>query len=291
MQHASPTPADLTINPRNLMFGRGRTCDRWWIGGDPVATAFYNGMSLTFPLGEAFFIESVRHFRDAVPLALQAQIDAFIKQEAAHSREHSHFNRQIQDAGYDVSVIESELAQRLAKAKDRQPALNLAMTVALEHFTAIIAHACLKSPRHFKGASSEAARLWKWHAMEEIEHKAVAFDTFLEVTKGLPAFKRWKFRSLVMLQVSNFFLRARIRNMGVFFDQDGINKPGTWLRTMWYLLGYPGLLRQIIPAWLSFFRPGFHPWLHDDRPLLREAEATLDLPMSPQTGAASGGVR
>jgi predicted metal-dependent hydrolase len=287
MQHASHTPADLTINPRNVMFGRGRSCDRWWNGGDPVATAFYNGMSLTFPLGEAFFIESVRHFRDAVPPAQQAQIDAFIKQEAAHSREHSHFNRQVHDAGYEVSVIESELAERLAKTKNSHPAVNLAMTVALEHFTAIIAHACLKSPRHFKGASSDAARLWKWHAMEEIEHKAVAYDTFLEVTKGLPAFKRWKFRALVMLQVTNTFLRARIRNMGVFFDQDGINKPSTWLRTMWYLLGYPGLLRQIVPAWLSFFRPGFHPWLHDDRALLREAEATLNLPMPPKTGVAT----
>jgi predicted metal-dependent hydrolase len=287
MQHASHTPADLTINPRNVMFGRGRSCDRWWNGGDPVATAFYNGMSLTFPLGEAFFIESVRHFRDAVPPAQQAQIDAFIKQEAAHSREHSHFNRQVHDAGYEVSVIESELAKRLAKTKNRHPAVNLAMTVALEHFTAIIAHECLKSPRHFKGASSDAARLWKWHAMEEIEHKAVAYDTFLEVTKGLPAFKRWKFRALVMLQVTNTFLRARIRNMGVFFDQDGINKPSTWLRTMWYLLGYPGLLRQIVPAWLSFFRPGFHPWLHDDRALLLEAEATLNLPMPPKTGVAT----
>ena len=286
MPHASHTPADLTINPRNLMFGRGRSCNRWWLGGDPVATAFYNGMSLTFPLGEAFFIDSVRHFRDAVPPALQAQIDAFIKQEAAHSREHSHFNRQVQEAGYEVSVIEAELVDRLSKAKDRHPAVNLAMTVALEHFTAIIAHACLKSPRHFKGASSDATRLWQWHAMEEIEHKAVAFDTFLEVTKGLPAYKRWKFRCLVMLQVSNIFLRARIRNMAVFFDQDGINKPGTWLRTMWYLLGYPGLLRQIIPAWLSFFRPGFHPWLKDDRALLRAAEATLDLPMPPKTGVA-----
>jgi uncharacterized protein len=286
MQPASHTPADLTINPRNVMFGRGRGCDRWWNGGDPIATAFYNGMSLTFPLGEAFFIESVRHFRDAVPPAQQAQIDAFIKQEAAHSREHSYFNRQVHDAGYEVSAIESELAERLAKTKNLPPAVNLAMTVALEHFTAIIAHACLKSPRHFKGASIDAARLWKWHAMEEIEHKAVAYDTFLEVTKGLPPFKRWKFRALVMLQVSNTFLRARIRNMGVFFDQDGINKTGTWLRTAWYLFGYPGLLRQIIPSWLSFFRPGFHPWLHDDRALLREAEATLNLPMSPTSGAA-----
>jgi predicted metal-dependent hydrolase len=280
MEHASRTPADLVIHPRNVMFARGQSTARWWNGGDPIATAFYNGMSVTFPQGEAFFIESVRAFRDAVSADKQAQIEAFIKQEAAHSREHTHFNRQVHEAGYEVASIESHLAEQLAKTKDLRPVINLATTVALEHFTAIIAHATLKSDRHFKGASADAARLWKWHAIEEIEHKAVAYDTFLAATKNLPSFKRWKFRSLVMLQASNNFLRGRVRNMGHFFDQDGINKPTTWLRTFSYLLIYPGLLRQIFPAWLAFFRPGFHPWQQDDRPLIERHEAKLGLPSS-----------
>jgi uncharacterized protein len=275
MEHLSRTPADLVIHPRNLMFGRGQSAARWWNGGNPVATAFYNGLSVTFPQGEAFFIESVRAFRDAVPAHQQAQIDAFIKQEAAHSREHTHFNRQVQEAGYDVASIEEDLREKLVSTKDNPPVVNLATTVALEHFTAIIAHACLTSNRHFKGASADAARLWKWHAIEEIEHKAVAFDTFLTATRRLSSYKRWKFRSLVMLRVSNTFLRSRIHNMGQFFDQDGINKPMTWLKVWSYLLIYPGLLRQILPAWLAFFRPHFHPWQQDDRELLERHEAQL----------------
>jgi uncharacterized protein len=277
MEHTSRTPADLVIHPRNLMFGRGQPAVRWWNGGNPVATAFYNGMSVTFPQGEAFFIESVRGFRDAVPAHQQGQIDAFIKQEAAHSREHTHFNRQVQEAGYEVSSIEEELRERLAKAKDAPAVVKLATTVALEHFTAIIAHACLTSDRHFKGASTDAVRLWKWHAIEEIEHKAVAYDTFLAATRKLSNYQRWKFRSLVMLRVSNTFLRSRISNMGHFFDQDGINTPATWLRTWWYLLIYPGLLRQTLPAWLAFFRPSFHPWQQDDRGLLERHEVQLGL--------------
>jgi hypothetical protein len=283
MEHASRTPADLVIHPRNLMIGRGKSAERWWNGGDPIATAFYNGMSVTFPQGEAFFIESVRHFRDSVPEHQQAQIDAFIKQEAAHSREHTHFNKQVQEAGYEVASIETDLASRLAKAKSAPAVVQLATTAALEHFTAIIAHASLKSDRHFKGASPDAARLWKWHAIEEIEHKAVAFDTFLAATKNLSSYKRWKFRSLVMLQVTHTFLNSRIRNMGHFFDQDGINKPATWLRAFSYLLIYPGLLRQIFPAWLAFFRPHFHPWQQDDRALLARHEAALALPSGRMT--------
>jgi predicted metal-dependent hydrolase len=279
MDHPSPTPADLQIQPRNVMFARDRTAARWWNGGDPVATAFYNSLSLTFPKGEAFFIESVRNFRDSVPASQQAQIDAFIKQEAAHSREHSHLNNQVEQAGYDVGPMHADLDSRLAEMKDQPAIVGLVTTVALEHFTAIIAHACLKSERHFKNASPDAAGLWKWHAIEEIEHKGVAYDTFLAATQKLSNYKRWKFRSLVMLHISYTFLRGRVRAMRQFLKQDGMDGPRTWLRIFAYLLIYPGLLREIFPAWLSFFRPRFHPWQHDDRALVAEHEARLGLPV------------
>jgi uncharacterized protein len=279
MDQSSPTPADLHIQPRNVMFARGRTAQRWWNGGDAIATAFYNSLSLTFPKGEAFFIDSVKNFRDSVPTQQQAQIDAFIKQEAAHSREHNHLNNQVEQAGYDVRSMHADLDSRLAELKDKPPIFGLVTTVALEHFTAIIAHACLKSERHFKNASPDVARLWKWHAIEEIEHKGVAYDTFLAATHKLSTYKRWKFRSLVMLHISYTFLRGRVRAMREFLKQDGMDGPRTWLRIFSYLLIYPGLLRQIFPAWLSFFRPGFHPWQHDDRALAAEHGARLGLPV------------
>jgi predicted metal-dependent hydrolase len=279
LDHASRSPANLVIQPRNVVFARGRPTARWWNGGNAVATAFYNSLSLTFPKGEAFFIDSVRHFRNQVPPALQVQIDDFIRQEAAHSREHSHFNRQAEDAGYDLAPMETELDARLAELKGNPPVVNLALTVALEHFTAIIAHVCLKHGSHFKGASADAAKLWKWHAIEEIEHKGVAFDTFLAATQHLSTYKRWKFRSLTMLHISYTFLKARLRAMRQFFQQDGIDGPMTWLRTFSYLLVYPGILRQVFPMWLSYFKPHFHPWQHDDRALAAQHEAQLSLPV------------
>ena len=86
------TPADLTITPRDRRFGRGLRQARWWMRGAPIATAFYNALSVTFPRGEAFFVESVRAFRDGVPPKLEREINAFIKQEVMHSREHVSFN-------------------------------------------------------------------------------------------------------------------------------------------------------------------------------------------------------
>ena len=283
MEYVSQTPDDLVINPRNVMLGRGQQAIRWWKSGDPVATAFYNSLSAVFPVGEAFFIDSVRHYRDSAPPALQPQIDAFIKQEAVHSREHAYFNKQIREAGYDTGSIDAEMAEWREQTKKDEPDVNLAITVAIEHWTAIIAHAALASARHFKHDPPEVARLWRWHAIEEIEHKAVAYDTFMAVTQSLSRFQRWKFRSWAFFLVSLDFLLERLRFMSRFLAQDGLNKPRSWVRAFVYLLIYPGLLRQVFPAWLAFFRPNFHPWQQDDRALIAKTEAQLALRTVGQT--------
>ena len=83
---------------------------------------------------------------------------------------------------------------------------------------------------------------------------------------------------LVMLQSTNQFLRARVRNIAHFFDQDGINKPTTWLRTFWYPLIYPGLLRQIFPAWLAFFALAFTPGRKTIAPCSRAVKPGCDWP-------------
>jgi predicted metal-dependent hydrolase len=291
MTHVSRTPSDLVIHPRNVTFAPMDGSKRWWNGGDPIATAYFNSLSVTFPPGEAFFIRSVRHFRNMVPAQLRTQIDDFIRQEAVHSREHASFNNQAKDAGYDVTEIENDVATRLGMTRENPPILNLAMTVALEHFTAILAHASLKGKEHMPGVAPDVAALWKWHAIEEIEHKAVAFDTFLAVTQTMPRFKRWALRSIVMWRVSKTFVIARMRNMRVFFEQDGINKPGTWVRTWIYLWVYPGIFRRIFLPWLAFFRPGFHPWDIDDRSLVSRHEAELQAIPSYNAGLAANAAR
>ena len=98
------TPADLTITPRDRRFGRGARTERWWANGDPYATAFFNALSVTFPKGEAFFIEAVKAHREGVPDRLAREIRAFTLQEVMHSREHVAFNSRVVDAGYDVWI-------------------------------------------------------------------------------------------------------------------------------------------------------------------------------------------
>ena len=267
------TPQDLTITPRDRRFGRGTRQERWWMGGDPVATAFYNALSATFPKGEAFFVESVRLFRDGAPPKLGQEIKAFVTQEVMHSREHVQFNKRALEAGYDLAPLEDRVEYRLSITRSRPPIVNLAATMCLEHFTAILAHQLLKDPRHLDRADAESAAMWRWHAIEEIEHKAVAYDTWLHATRHWPRSKRWKVKAKVMLFVTRNFIVDRSFGTLELLRQDGITGARAWARMLWYAWVRPGMLRRIFGAWAAFFMPGFHPWRHDDRGLIGKAES------------------
>ena len=270
----SASPADLVIVPRNRRFGRDEVRGRWWLNGDPVATAWHNALSASFPAGEAFFIETVRRFRDSVPARLAGQIDAFVKQEAHHTREHVAFNRQVTGAGYDTAAIDKRIADSLVLARTTHPVAQLLVTVSLEHFTAIFAHAMLAGGgRQFAGASGDTRAMWMWHAAEEVEHKGVAFDTYMHVTRGLKPARRWAIRSLVFARVSRNFVKNRVGDALALLAQDGITGWRAQARLWWYLLAAPGVLRQVMLPWASYFRPGFHPWNHDDRALIAAYEA------------------
>ena len=265
---ALPTPADLSITPRDRRFGREAATPRLWHGGRVEATAIYNALSTTFPKGEAFFVESVRAFREGAPAKLAAEIKRFTTQEAIHSREHDAFNKRAAGAGYDLGKLEQRVEERLALTRDRPPIVSLAATMALEHFTAILAHQLLADPRHLEGAEKETADLWRWHAVEEIEHKGVAYDTWLHATRHWPRFRRWKLKARVMLLVTRNFLVDRTAGALELMRQDGVTGVRAWRLLLTYLWVRPGMFREIAGAWLRYFLPGFHPWNEDDRHLL-----------------------
>lgn len=284
------TPADLTITPRDLRFGRGNVMRRWWLNDDPYATAFYNALSVTFPKGEGFFVDSVRAFRDGTSPQLRGEIQAFIKQEVIHTREHVAFNRHVTDQGYDTTLLDRDVDAALALTKGRPAIASLAATMALEHFTAMLAHQLIANPKHLAGGDEQAAALWRWHAAEEIEHKGVAYDTWLHATQGWSRWQRWKVKSIVMVATTIKFFQGRRRGMLELLRQDGLTGPKVWAQMAWYAFGNPGMARKILGAWIAFFLPGFHPWNHDDRRLIALAEsdyAAAVLPGAQKVAAAA----
>jgi uncharacterized protein len=271
MARPTPQPADHTITVRDLRFGRNVTPARWWLNHDPIATAWHNALSATFPRGETFFIESVKAHRDGASPQLSAEIRQFIAQEINHTREHIAFNKAAVDAGYDLSRIDAHVAEMLEMTKGRPPIVNLAATMALEHYTAIMANQFLANPQHFAGGEPQVTAMWRWHAIEEIEHKAVAFDTYLHATQHWGKWQQWRLRCLMMLIVSREFLTHRIVDTLDLLAQDGLKGWKIKAKLAAYLLWQPGILRHILPGWLAYFRPSFHPWDHDDRHLLAAA--------------------
>lgn len=268
----SGSPADLEITVRNRRFGRDVTTRRWWLNGDPIATAWFNALSATFPRGEAFFVEAVKAHRNGADPKLAGEIRAFVKQEINHTREHIVFNKLAETAGYDITAIDERVRESLELTKERPVILNLAATMALEHFTAMLGQELLENPAHLNGADADLGDLWRWHSIEEIEHKGVAYDTWLHATRDWSRWKRWKVKTLMMLVVTKNFLVNRVQDMRELLAQDGMTGPRVTLKIWSYLLAKPGFLRRIVKPWLAFFLPRFHPWNHDDRALIGKYE-------------------
>lgn len=261
---------------RNLVFHLPTERVGNWHPAGPEVSHFFNAMSLFFPTGERFFIDSVRLFQDRVENPeLRAAIREFIGQEAMHGREHEAYNRALAERGLPAERFE-RLSGRLLAFLQRMASkkYQLAATMAVEHLTAILADAVLSDERVLDGAEEHFRAIWTWHALEETEHKSVAFDVYQEVVgNGLMAYFR---RCFALLEETFFFwlLVIPAHVSLVTADSEGGSLRGWW-RTLVFLWGRPGVLRRQIPAWLRYFKPGFHPWQHDNRAYLQRLPGVL----------------
>jgi len=267
----SRTPAEVPINPRHPEFDLTDCLSRDWHGGDPFRTAFFNALSLTFPKGEKFFIDSVRAFqRDIAEPKLSQEIRGFIGQEAIHSREHKNMNDTLcRLRGYDPLLIDSRIDRDTQWANENLEAITrLGATVATEHLTAILGNALLTNPAWLDGADPRMAQLWRWHAIEEVEHKAVAFDTYIAAGGD-----RKLLRTMLRVETWQLF-RHVFAGMRMMLKANGVHlRPAVWSRGLKWLFGRSGILRNVTPEWRSFLRKDFHPWDADNRELIEHWQA------------------
>jgi uncharacterized protein len=275
---AMPASRLHPIPKRDLQFDFSKVDLGNWHGHGPHVSHYFNVQSLLFPQGERFFIRSVRHYRDQIQdPVLQEQVAGFIAQEAMHGREHEAYNAALGRIGYPVKWMERRvafslwMAEKLSGPKDR-----LAMTAALEHLTAIGAEDALADDRIFEGADPEMARLWRWHAMEETEHKAVAFDVFMEVTKHWSPLARYRRRLMIMMIVTRNFTRNIARHAAQLLEAEGYTPKQAKRAVRRFMWFKPGLLRMGWRSYFAWYRPGFHPWDLDNRAELAGWKAEFD---------------
>ena len=242
---------------RRLLIDLDAPVPRHWFGGDAFRTAIFNALSMSFPFGEQFFMDSVRSGLKALPSALQekfaTEAQGFIGQEATHRRIHALFNGQIEKHGL-LNHWEARARERLKIVADFHPRHWLAITAATEHFTAVFADWLLSNPELFEGSEERFKTMWLWHSAEESEHKCTAFDLYL----ALGGSHQWRltwFRRISLVFFTDL-LRQTVNNL---YHDGTLWQWRTWVSAAGFLFGKRGLISCMFKPLRAYTQEGFHP--------------------------------
>lgn len=263
---------DLVV--RRLLVDMEAPLPRHWCAGDAFRTALFNALSMSFPFGEQFFIDSVREGFKELPPAQQerfrAEVQGFIGQEATHRRLHSLYNAHLEKQGL-VNQWEPRVRERLKMLQGQDIRHWLAITAANEHFTAIFADFLLHNPDLLGDEDRRLATMWLWHASEESEHKTIAFDLYQALGGG----EAWRLKW--MRRTTFFFLTDALRQTFTNLRCDGtLWRWSTWKSGANFLFGKRGFIRQTFGPWREYFRTDFHPDQQDSGAAVRWLEANRD---------------
>lgn len=261
---------DLTV--RRLLIDLNTPFEVRWNGGDAFRSAFFNALSMSFPIGEQYFMDSVRAGLKTLPEETRAkwatEVQGFVGQEATHRRIHALFNGHLEKQGFN-NELERRAARRLQRYAHLEPRIHVASTAATEHLTAIFADWMLRHPEALENTEPRLQTLWQWHAAEESEHRSTAFDIY----QAMGGNHDWRVRIFRFVTIT--FLadvtRQTIRNL---WHDKAMFKWSTW-RSCWrLLLAKDGMFRGNFTEWKAYMKPDFHPrqqesglseqWLRDN---------------------------
>jgi len=258
---ASISTSPVIIPREKLDFGLSGDIPKYWFDGHPFKTRMFDALSTIFPEGERYFIACVRDYRDQVTdPKLLADIRDFIRQEGQHGLVHTNYNKRLESQGIDVNGVEQFTRKALfGVLRKYLPALTtLAHTAALEHLTATLADLLISNPTVAQEMDHRMHALYVWHGMEEVEHKSVAFDVMQQVGKA--GYLRRVLPFLLAsfaFPINTFIITRRM------LKADGFN---AWQRTKLIASGFVwlyrpgGFLWRFWGPYLSYLKPGFHPW-------------------------------
>ena len=263
-----PTPVHLPV--RRLRVDLSRGFPRTWIAGDAYRTHYFNALSMSFPVGEQFFIDAVKAGVLMLPESEQAAwqdvLRGFVGQEATHRFLHGQFNAELERQGL-VNRWEGWARRRIERAAHLHPVNHVAVTAALEHYTAVLAKALLTNPAWLEGTDPQLALLWRWHAVEESEHKAVAMDLYRAMGGSE------KRRRLWFVWVTFLFVVESTAQTTINLWRAGeLLEPRTWWQGLKWTFGPKGMVAATLWPLMQYLRRGFHP---NDQSSPAEAERWL----------------
>jgi uncharacterized protein len=264
------TPAALQV--RRPALDIGADVPRYWYGGDPFATHYLDALSSVFPDGEAFFVRSVQRFRDRVDDPdLRRAIQGFAGQEGQHSHQHDRHLELLAAHGYGALARMNRAGDTVMRLLNRHlPRFSLAATAALEHLTALLARRILENESRFTAPMDpRMGALWRWHALEEAEHKTVAFDVLRRVAPS------YLLRAFALSVTTLGLFSEMLVRTGYMLWKDGELAAGSVRAGARFLFGREGLLRGLGPDYRAWYRRDFHPSQIDDTALIEAWRARI----------------
>ena len=272
--HAVPAVPTRSIRTRRIRFDYpAGALNRHYVDGDLVMSHVVAVLSAMFPEGEDFFVRSVRHYADRITdPRLSDQVAGFIGQEVTHGREHRALNQRLQQLGYPTRRIDRMVRFDLRQAERRLgPRICLAITGALEHYTATLAETLLTKPEaQVLLGQTEVRSMLLWHALEESEHKAVAFDVY----RAVGGSERMRIAVMRVMTVS-FLLGVTGHTAASLLADRATYHPVRLARSLAALRHSPFLGLDVARRLRTYNRPGFHPDDHDSTELLERWRGAL----------------
>lgn len=272
------TPQNVEIKPQRMGFEFGDKVPKYWVAESYLISHTMNALSVLFPQGEQFFVDSVRHFRSIIDdKRLKEEVRGFIGQEAMHSLEHIAMNQHVRDRGMPVDELEKHLEVVLGVAKKLPKRHQLAITCALEHLTAMMADMLLERSDVREDMHESMRPLWVWHAIEETEHKSVAYDVYQQAGGTYAERTFYLVLSTALLGVMGSYFTARM----MLNDRKGFSLKDA-AGSLWRMWGKNGTFSSLLPTWLEYFKPGFHPWDHDNSDLIARFKSEIQQHIAPE---------
>lgn len=285
----APAEFDRSVETRRVAVPHDEGMPRHFIEGDLLQSHIMATLSATFPKGEQFFVDSVRAFRDQIDdEELRRQVAGFIGQESMHGREHDRFNEVLAEMGYPTRVIDGATGAAMGlMQRILPPSVQLAVTAAAEHFTSVLAEQILEEDAFAQqDLPDDVKDLFRWHALEECEHKAVAYDVYQRCV-GNEAIR------LATMHVLSSLLGAVViaSLVGTVVSDRSARNPARFVRSVLNLRRSPFARRKIALRLLEYNRPGFHPDDRDTEVLVARWRDTLFGPDGELNDILTGGRR
>lgn len=271
---AAERAAKPTVRARRIRFSYPpASLDRHYVDGDLVMSHIIAHLSAVFPEGEDFFVRSVRRFADQITdPVLKAQVQGFIGQEVTHGREHRALNERLQEMGYPTRKADQRVRRHMRIAERRlSPLTCLAITAALEHFTAVFAETLLGDARaQALLGSTEVRSMLLWHAIEESEHRSVAFDVY----RAVGGSETRRIRTMRVIRFSFPITLALFAGISLLGDRATYH-PVRLFRSLAALRHSPFLTGAVLRRVRAYTEPGFHPDDSDNTALIEQWTAAL----------------